>query len=105
MELPCAYEKPPEGIKSCYKKYQKMSLTDLDQDQDMIDFLRDSNVHSMHNLRTVRTIDSHTLNSPNFSDDIGASFNSSEEPGPTKALECEEMPGSHVMLSRCSISS
>ncbi|KAH8637113.1 hypothetical protein IG631_08948 [Alternaria alternata] len=48
------YERPPDGIRNVYKKYQKMKLNDLDLDGDIIDLSSDASASSSGRVRVVR---------------------------------------------------
>jgi hypothetical protein len=41
MESLDPYQRPPEGIRNVYKRYQKMKPQDLSQDPDIVDLERD----------------------------------------------------------------
>ena len=98
MESPSAHEKPPERIKTFYKKYQRMTLTDLQSEQDVVDFVRDSDACSKHNLRLVRTIDSDALGSSLSLASITG--RPSHQSGLIQVFESDKMPGQHAVFTR-----
>lgn len=50
------HARPPEAIQASYKKYQKMSATDLTQDPDILDFTRPADANAgIHAIRQVST--------------------------------------------------
>jgi hypothetical protein len=65
-----AYEKPPEPLRLIYKKYQKSSMKDLENDFDLVDFSRPLDTQRMKGLHEVRSIDTCFLQSRAFGSDI-----------------------------------
>lgn len=51
-----AHQKPPDGLKAFYKKYQRMSLKSIDEDDTIIDFSRANCNAYEKKLRVVRTV-------------------------------------------------
>ena len=51
-----AHVKPPDSFKSFYKRYQNISLKNLDSDRDVIDFSNLDDL-SQDNLRLKRTVE------------------------------------------------
>jgi hypothetical protein len=48
------HERPPINIRNVYKKYQKMKLKELDQDQEIIDLSCDTSASSNGKVRVVK---------------------------------------------------
>ncbi|KAF1850343.1 uncharacterized protein K460DRAFT_422789 [Cucurbitaria berberidis CBS 394.84] len=48
------HQRPPDGIRNVYKRYQKMKLKELDQDQDIIDLSSDVSVSAGSRVRLVK---------------------------------------------------
>jgi alkylated DNA repair protein alkB family protein 1 len=48
------HERPPMSIRNVYKKYQKMKLKELDQDQEIVDLSSDASAASSSRVRVVR---------------------------------------------------
>lgn len=55
------HQRPPEGIRNIYKKYQKGKSGHLDQDQDIVDLSNDLQQSSSSKVRVVRCLDNDAL--------------------------------------------
>lgn len=50
-------EKSPDFLQAVFKKYRKISLSDLEQDPDVVDFSTERNLETYKHLRNIREID------------------------------------------------
>ena len=55
------YQRPPEGIKHVYKRYQKMKPKDLDQDLDIVDLPNSPHTSAKDQVRIVEEWSSRDL--------------------------------------------
>lgn len=53
MDHPDPHQRPPNGIRDVYKKYQKMKPKDLDQDPDIIDLSKNTPTSAKGKVRIV----------------------------------------------------
>jgi len=56
-----AHQKPPDGLKAFYKKYQRLPRKSIDEDDTIIDFSRARCYTFEKKLRVVRTVQFPTL--------------------------------------------
>jgi alkylated DNA repair protein alkB family protein 1 len=56
------HERPPDGIRNVYKKYQKMKPKELEKDEDIVDLANDD-AALPEKVRIVRELDIKTLSS------------------------------------------
>ncbi|KAH7397185.1 oxidoreductase [Pyrenochaeta sp. MPI-SDFR-AT-0127] len=92
------HQRPPDGIRNIYKKYQKMKLKELDQDQEIIDLSSDASAQSNSKVHVVKEWKGN---------DLTASFRSfagqDEDlqdlnvPESVSAYEHEHMPGLYIV--------
>lgn len=94
-------ERPPDGIRNVYKKYQKMKQHDLEKDADVVDLTNTDDEALPESVRIVREVDVDTLNS------AFRAFAGSEADGtlldqlptsPIAVYEHENMPGNMLSL-------
>jgi hypothetical protein len=85
------FERPPEGIRNVYKKYQKMKVEDLEKDTDIIDIESDASKFRDGHTRTVKILQQ---------DNLRSAFEKYIEPGaletpitPRPVYEHIDMPG------------
>ena len=79
------HERPPDSIRSVYKKYQKMKLDVLNKDQDIVDLSSDDALTSDASS-TVRLVKEYAAN------DLTAIFRAF--PGPDVYLQDMDIPAS-----------
>jgi alkylated DNA repair protein alkB family protein 1 len=96
MEALDPYQRPPDSIRNVYKKYQRMSVKDLDADPCIVQLSPDRAADPSSKLHVVRDVDANRL-TVSFRAFVG------HEGGPQVALpvavyEHEDMPG-RMLLS------
>jgi hypothetical protein len=92
METLDPHQRPPDGIRNVYKKYQKLKSTDLDQDSEILDLESLVSVEQDGNLEIVKHLDARHLT------DIFNKFTDSKQCSVTSVssmpvYEHKEMPG------------
>lgn len=78
------HARPPEGIRTLYKRYQKATVASLAADPDIIDFARSSN-HGVHAVRQVNTTD--------LADILGLPSEPIGQCSTVQAYELDALPG------------
>ena len=94
-----AHQRPPDAFRALYKKYQKMTPVDLDQDVNILDFAREIEVDSHKDLKEIRIINSHSLTFSATTYD--GSSNQLTASNSIIAYESERMPGLLYFLQEC----
>jgi hypothetical protein len=89
------HERPPDGIRNVYKKYQKMKLNDLDLDGDIIDLSNDASASSSGRVRVVREYTAEDLTAifQAFAGEDGVELQDTDIPRSIPVYEHEDMPG------------
>lgn len=91
MESLDPHQRPPDSVRHVYKKYQKMSVKDLDADPDIVHLSRDLDANPTSKLHVIREVDADHLTA-SFRAFTGAAIG--QETGPRIAVyEHEDMPG------------
>lgn len=50
------FQRPPDGIRNVYKRYQKMKVQDLEKDTDIVDIESDASMFRKGSIRTVKVL-------------------------------------------------
>ena len=90
------HERPPDGIRNVYKKYQKTKLNDLDLDGDIIDLSSDASASSNSKVRVVKryTAEDLTVIFRSFAgEDEEPELQDMDMPRSIPVYEHEDMPG------------
>ncbi|KAF2279752.1 oxidoreductase domain-containing protein [Westerdykella ornata] len=94
MESLDPHQRPPDGIRNVYKKYQKMKSTQLDGDADIVDPERDILREENTKVRTVREINPQQLRGA-FRKFVDVEVDIPDAPIPV--YEHADMPGLHIL--------
>ena len=95
-----ARARPPERLRALYKKFQKMSLNDINGDSDMIDFLDASQETLAEKFRVTGSIDPSLLQFTASESNVPSSANSKKDiVGSVHVFESLEMPGWALSIS------
>jgi alkylated DNA repair protein alkB family protein 1 len=86
------HERPPDGIRNVYKKYQKMKLKDIDLDENIIDLTSDTSTSSDPKVRVVKLYTGEDLNAI-FRSFAGEALQAADLPRSTPVYEHSDMPG------------
>jgi hypothetical protein len=88
------HQRPPDSIRNVYKKYQKMKLKELDQDQVIIDLSSNAAASANSKVRVVRQYAYQDLAAAfsTFADD-DAKLHQLDMPTSIPVYEHEDMPG------------
>lgn len=93
------HARPPEGIRTVYKKYQKMKLEDLDADQEIVDLAARARDTLPPKVCIVKELGPELLNEAfrafagsDASDDLQHQYNESS----IAVYEHEDMPGNTI---------
>ena len=93
-------QKPPEFIKSTYKKYEKLKLKEVDTDANIIDFVRGFNEEQRSKIRKIGAVNGYALRTPCSSLSSPKSLEHEEaENGPAPVYEYDELPGENSPIS------
>jgi len=85
------YQRPPDSIRNVYKKYQKMSVQDLDSDPGIVRLPPDVSADPTSKLHVVREVDVDSLTA-SFRSFVGG-MAESEAASRIAVYEHEDMPG------------
>lgn len=85
------HQRPPEGIRSVYKKYQKMKLKELDRDQGIIDVSSHESDLSSKRVRIVKSLAREDLAS--LYTTFAGENREFDSPSTIPVYEHEDMPG------------
>lgn len=98
-----AHEKPPPALQAVYKKYKKATAISLENDSDIVDFVRDSHQAQDAAFKPCPWHDSQTLQNV-FQTFMNAHLSPPEEDNtnaPVKAaFESLRVPGKHSISTR-----
>ncbi|KAG9187160.1 hypothetical protein G6011_05031 [Alternaria panax] len=95
------HERPPDSIRNVYKKYQRMKLTDVDLDADIIDLSSDASASSSSRVRVVKEYTAEDLTAIfwSFAGEDGAELQDTHLPKSTPVYEHADMPGLYIIPS------
>ncbi|KAH9876428.1 hypothetical protein J1614_003559 [Plenodomus biglobosus] len=94
------HQRPPEGIKAVYKKYQKMKSKELNQDQDIVDIPQVGQLPPDSKIRVVREIETDTLHAAFKAfagDDASPPIGHVQDLAAVHVYEHQDMPGLHIV--------
>ncbi|KAF2641183.1 hypothetical protein P280DRAFT_498083 [Massarina eburnea CBS 473.64] len=100
MEYLDPHQRPPDGIRKVYKKYQKMKLQDLDADPDIVDLSSGMPPNLNSKVRVVKEVDPSQL-SASFRAFAGGDIPHHNSPVGERVTvyEHDDMPGLHIIPS------
>jgi alkylated DNA repair protein alkB family protein 1 len=89
------HQRPPEGIRSVYKRYQKMKPRDLDTDGDIADPVH--NTHAWRSLKDTSTEQLAQAFRTFIGDDASKEFDFPEPSAGLTTYEHHDMPGKALL--------
>jgi alkylated DNA repair protein alkB family protein 1 len=105
------HQRPPEGVRSVYKRYQKMKPQDLHADSDIVDPVQHTHAGLASKLRVVKDTGTEQLSQAFrtfVGDDASKDFDHLEPSAGLAAYEHHDMPGkalpAHGAPPNCSTS-
>ena len=92
------HQRPPEEMRNVYKKYQKMKLSDLSQDREIVDLENGPSDLHKSNVSIIEELDPESL-SNGFRGFAGRSAGFEDFTSPKPVYEHSDMPGRKLDLA------
>jgi alkylated DNA repair protein alkB family protein 1 len=96
MEALDPYQRPPDSVRNVYKKYQRMSLQDLDADPRIVQLSQHAPADPASKLHVIREVDADRLTA-SFRSFVGGVAEVGTDSG-VAVYEHEDMPGRPLSL-------
>jgi alkylated DNA repair protein alkB family protein 1 len=90
------HQRPPEGIRTVYKKYQKIASGDLERDLDIVDLIENPGTalsNKLHVVRRIKAEDVAQAFGTFAGGNSGGEFQHQASPASTAVYEHDDMPG------------
>lgn len=94
------HQRPPDGIRAVYKKYQKMKPAELDNDPDILDLKPDSHTALPAKVHVAKELQIEHLRNTFWTftgDDPGSEAQLGTSAKPMAVYEHEDMPGKQFL--------